>query len=174
MSFPRPQLYIFIDWDETITTHDTLSLVAPPDSNEPNSPPPFSFFSEYYSQAVVEHAKEFGPRDTLDRQLDYLASLAVVENATVAKAENEGLFKGVSETDICERAKQVRFRDGWNEFADQVKEREHVRLMGILSANWSTLFIRCALGRIHDDSLIEQLEILANVRSASCLLITGC
>ena len=25
------KLILFIDWDETITSHDTLSLIAPPD-----------------------------------------------------------------------------------------------------------------------------------------------
>jgi hypothetical protein len=110
-------LWIFADWDETITSHDTLSLIAPPDSSEPNGPP----------------------------------------------VEDEGLFKGVREEDICKRAQKVEFRDGWKEFTEQAMNEEHIRLMGILSVNWSKVFINCALRRIHNDAFMRQFEIRANV-----------
>ena len=159
----RPELWIFTDWDETITSHDTLSLIAPPDSTKPNAPPPFSYFSQYYSSLMSEHQKAFRPRDTLDRQLEFLASLKPVEKASIEKVEQEGLFKGVKEEDIRKRAHKVKFRDGWKEFTEQAMSKEHVRLKGILSVNWSKAFIDSALRRIHDDAFMKQFEIRANV-----------
>src|SRR5438045_3480704 len=105
----KSTLCIFLDWDETITNHDTLSLIAPPDPSDLNGPPPLSYFSEYYSTLIATHQKEFGARDTLERQLDYLSSLTPVEKASVKKIEEKGLFKGVREAEICKRAQQVRF-----------------------------------------------------------------
>jgi thiamine phosphate phosphatase / amino-HMP aminohydrolase len=159
----RPELWIFADWDETITSHDTLSLIAPPDSSDPNGPPPFSYFSQYYTNLVREHEREFGPRDTLDRQLEYLASLAPVEQASMKKVEERGLFKGVREEDIRKRAQYVEFRDGWKEFTERAMNEQHVQLKGVLSVNWSKVFIRSALQRIHDDEFMRQFEIRANV-----------
>jgi len=169
----RPQVLVFTDWDETITAHDTLCLIAPPVSDEPNAPPPFSFFSEYYSHLKTEHDNAFGPRETLDRELQYLASLGPIEKATIAKVERSGLFRGIKEYDLCERAKQVKFRDGWTEFTEQVEKKEHVRLMSVLSISWSRSFIRHALRRIHDDEFLDRIEIRANVSSSIDRLMSG-
>lgn len=159
----RPKLWIFADWDETITSRDTLSLVAPPDSSEPNAPPPFSYFVQYYTELMSESERSFGPRDTLERQLAYLESLGPVERTSVREVEEKGLFKGVAEEDLKKRAQQVEFRKGWKEFTEQAITRDDIRLMGILSVNWSTVFISSALRRIHDDAFMNQFEIRANV-----------
>lgn len=167
-------LHIIADWDGTITSHDTLSLIAPPDSSDSNGPPPFSYFTEYYSSLMTAHEKAFGSHDTLDRQLEYVASLTPVEKASIKKVEEKGLFKGVREEDICKRAQQVEFRDGWKDFTELATNNTHVRLIGILSVNWSTKFIEAALRRIHDDAFMGQFEIRANVRSCvRCLLLTA-
>jgi hypothetical protein len=121
------------------------------------------------------HIKAFGPRDTLDRELEFLASLTPVEKATVKKVEEEGLFKGVKEEDIRKRAQKVTFRDGWKEFTEQAMKNEHVRLKGVLSVNWSKAFIESALRRIHNDIFMKQFEVRANVRvPCSQLLNAGC
>ena len=161
----RPKLWIFADWDETITSHDTLSLIAPPDSSEPNAPPPFSYFVQYYLKVMADYEQSFGPRDTLEKQLVYLESLGPVERVSVRKVEEKGLFKGVKEEDIKKGAQQVEFRNGWKEFTEEAMKREDVRLMGILSVNWSSVFIDSALRRIHDDAFMQQFEIRANVDS---------
>jgi hypothetical protein len=154
----QPKLLIFADWDETITSHDTLSLVAPPDT--PNSTcPPFSFFTDCYLDDMTRHEKAFGPRDTVEKQLEYLGSLSVVEMASVRRVEEYGLFKGVREADIRERSTQVNFRDGWEAFTAEITAREHVQFMAVLSVNWSKVLIDCALKRMHD----TRFEIRANV-----------
>jgi hypothetical protein len=158
----RRPLLIFADWDETITSHDTLHLIAPPDSDNSRCPP-FSFFGDYYREIMAAHEKAFGPRDTLEKQLAYLVSLEAVEKASVSKVEEYGLFKDVRELDICKRAQLVKFRAGWTNFASAMTEKQHVRFMGVLSVNWSKVFIDCALRRIHDESFMRRFEIRANV-----------
>jgi len=162
-SNPRPEVWILTDWDETITAHDTLALIAPPDSSGDDAPPPFSYFGKYYMDLVTEHEKAFGPRNTMQRQLAYLESLAPVEAASIKEVEDKGLFKDVLETDIQERAKRVEFRDGWKAFTEYAQQKDHVRLIGILSVNWSKVFIEAALRRVHDDAFMKEFEIRANV-----------
>jgi len=162
-STPRREIWVLADWDETITAHDTLALIAPPDSSAENAPPPFSYFGKYYAGLVTEHEKAFGPRNTMQRQLAYLESLGPVEAASIKEVEDKGLFKGVLETDIRERANRVEFRDGWKAFTEYARQKAHVRLLGVLSVNWSKVFIEAALRRIHDDAFMKEFEIRANV-----------
>jgi thiamine phosphate phosphatase / amino-HMP aminohydrolase len=172
----KRELWIFTDWDETITAHDTLAFIAPPDSTKENAPPPLSYFGKYYMDLMTAHEKAFGPRTTLERQLAYLESLTPVEAASVKEVEEKGLFKGVLEEDIQRRAQQVEFRDGWKDFTEEVRRKEHVRLMGILSVNWSKVFIEAALRRIHDDAFMNEFEIRANVppRQPAFLMVECC
>jgi thiamine phosphate phosphatase / amino-HMP aminohydrolase len=172
----KRELWIFTDWDETITAHDTLAFIAPPDSTKENAPPPWSYFGKYYMDLMTAHEKAFGPRTTLERQLAYLESLTPVEAASVKEVEEKGLFKGVLEEDIQRRAQQVEFRDGWKDFTEEVRRKEHVRLMGILSVNWSKVFIEAALRRIHDDAFMNEFEIRANVppRQPAFLMVECC
>ena len=158
-----PKVWIFTDWDETITSKDTLALIAPPDSSEPGGPPPFSFFVDYYMQLIHDFENSFGPRNTLQRQLEFLDSIKVVEKASVSNVEKHGLFKGVTNSDLCERSERVTYRDGWKNFTKKVEDSEHARLVAVLSVNWSAVFIESALRRIHDATFINGIEIRANV-----------
>jgi hypothetical protein len=160
----RPPLWIFTDWDETITSEDTLYLIAPPDDNKPNSSPPFSFFSEYYMSLATDFETWFGPRDTLARQLEYLQELGPAERESIRKIEELGLFKDVRIEDIKERSKTVKFRHGWENFIGQVRKQEdRVRFIAVLSVNWSGVFIRTALEQALGSEFVETVEIRANV-----------
>jgi len=161
----RPNLLIFCDWDETITAEDTLALIPNPDSSEPDAPPPFSYFSKYYLNLLAEHEKEIGPRDTLERQLEYLDSLGSVERKSVTRVEEKGLFKGVKEDDIRQRAEHVKFRDGWKRFGEELEKSAYAKFVAVISVNWSSMFIETALRRVHHDDFMRQLIIRANVVS---------
>lgn len=121
---------------------------------------------------MTTHEKAFGPRFTLERQLAYLKSLAPVEAASVKEVEERGLFKGVLEEAIRRRAQQVQFRDGWKAFTEEVRRKEHVRLMGILSVSWSKVFIEAALRSIHDKAFMNEFEIRANVPPSQPAFLT--
>jgi len=172
MTDTKRRIWIFVDWDETITYRDTLHLIAPPDSQAPSAPPSFSFFSDYYMKLLKEHEREFGQRHTLERQLDFLGSLSAVENASVSKVEEHGLFKGVTNEELYERGKQVRFRDGWEKFTKQVTESSNCSLVAILSVSWSAVFIEGALKRVLNEESMKQLEIRANVNTVVWRILT--
>lgn len=108
--------------------------------------------------------KAFGPRNTLERQLDFLDKLGIVELASVANVEKHGLFKGVTNEELRERAKNVEFRAGWKEFAEKVRKSENTRIMAVVSVNWSAVFIRAALKNLHGNGFLQGIEIRANVR----------
>ena len=161
-----------MDWDKTITSKDTLCLIAPPDDNKPNSSPPFSFFAKYYMSVTTEFENSFGPRDTLPRQLEYLHDLGPAEKKSVMKIEELGLFKNVTVQDIKQRSKSVKFRSGFQDFIAALGQRaEHVRFMGVLSVNWSAVFIRTALEHVLGSEFVKTFEIRANVRFTSSLLM---
>jgi len=110
-----------------------------------------------------EFERNFGPRDTLERQLDFLDRLKVVERESVGNVERRGLFRGVTKEELCERAKKVEFRSGWKEFAEKVQKSENAKLVAILSVNWSAVFIEAALKNLHGEDFIKGIEIRANV-----------
>jgi 2-hydroxy-3-keto-5-methylthiopentenyl-1-phosphate phosphatase len=163
MTSSRRKLWIFTDWDETITSRDTLSLIAPPDGS--TGAPPFRSFGEYYMTLMNDFEKKFGPRNTLERQLEFLDQLKVVEKQSVKNVERRGLFKGVTREELCLRAKGVPFREGWKEFVETVQRSEHAKIVAVVSVNWSVVFIECALKHLHGEEFLKQIEIRANVRS---------
>jgi hypothetical protein len=159
---PSPRkLCIFTDWDETITSKDTLALIAPPDGS--TGAPPFSWFGEYYMELMHDFENSFGPRDTLERQLAFLDELRIVERKSVAMVEKRGLFKGVTIEELCGRTKKVEFREGWKECAEKVRRSEHTTLVAVVSVNWSAVFIEAALKYLHGDEFVKDIEIRANV-----------
>jgi 2-hydroxy-3-keto-5-methylthiopentenyl-1-phosphate phosphatase len=166
MTSSRRKLWIFIDWDETITAKDTLSLIAPPDGS--TGAPPFRSFGDYYVKIMDEFDRDFGPRNTLERQLEFLDKLKVVEKQSVGNVEKRGLFKGVTEEELCERAKRVMFREGWKEFVEKVKGSKNAELVAVVSVNWSAVFIESVLKNLHGEEFLQGIEIRANVRIYIC------
>lgn len=144
-------MLLLFDWDETISAQDTLSLIAPPEGRQHRGPA-FSHYTESYLSDLSRHDDSFGARDTLARQTDYLASIDAVERASVARVEEGGLFDGVTATEIEERARSVRFRTGWEQVAEYLRDREGQGSGSgveshIISVGWSARFIRAALAQ---------------------------
>lgn len=129
-------IVLFCDWDETITAHDTLALIAPPDGVHPG--PPFASYGKAYMDDMAEHDRRWAddrakhaqaattesrPSSQVVRlsvQQAYLASFDIVELASQQRIEQGALFKGCDMEAIEARARQhVQWRDGWAEFAQQ-------------------------------------------------------
>ncbi|PWN89588.1 hypothetical protein FA10DRAFT_268118 [Acaromyces ingoldii] len=140
------KLVLFLDWDETISAHDTLACIAPPDGT--HAGPHFGWYGDEYKRDLEEHERQFDrPRDTLDGQLAFLDSLDDVELRSQARIEDGGLFKGFDPEQMDERARrQVTLRNGWAEAAAKRLAAEEVE-HHIISVGWSARFIRAALGQ---------------------------
>ena len=152
-----PSLHLFFDWDETITSSDTLSLIAPVEGTQHGEP--FAHYTKAYLSDLAKFEEAFGARDNWESQLEFLDKIDEVERASVARVEEGGLFKGMSESSLLERATGVRFRDGWSTFytwlATQV---ESGRLNAdVISVGWSATFIRHAIE--HESSH----QVIANI-----------
>ena len=128
----KPQIVLFIDWDETITSHDTLSLIAPPDDQHEGVP-----FAEYGKQyvedlkrhentwqyssqqsttnnAIIIPRKECNLGTGWQEYWAYQNSLDSIELASQKRIEEGGLFRNCDPKELEHRAiDKVQFRKGW-------------------------------------------------------------
>ncbi|KAL9937161.1 hypothetical protein V8E36_003570 [Tilletia maclaganii] len=163
------KIQLFVDWDETITAHDTLALIPPPNT----TPPLFSelgkaymddletFKVEFESRPAPSHeaiAKSYnlpvpavGISDDLWDQLAHLDALDQVELASVRRTEESGIFVGWDPEQARRRACSsdlVQLRRGWSDIvAWLVRENRSARVveLHIISVSWSSTFIRAGL-----------------------------
>lgn len=158
------KMIVLMDWDETISAHDTLALVAPPPGTQMLGPD-FSSYTDAYMSDMDEYTKSFGERDTLERQMAFLEGLDTVEQMSVARVESGQLFKGVSMADLLSRAKTVELREGWNVFRSWLEDQTKAGsvVSHIISVGWSAKFIQKAIehatGR---DNLLAPINVYAN------------
>ncbi len=152
-------LQIFIDWDETITASDTLSLIAPPEGEQEHGPA-FSHYTEAYLSDLKAYETSFGERSTWDRQLEFLDEMDSVEVESVTRVQDGGLFKGMTRASLLDRAESVEFRTGWEDFYAWLGEHRGV-VAEIISVGWSAAFIRHAIESHSSTSRVIR-EIWAN------------
>ncbi|EST07857.1 Ysc84 actin-binding domain protein [Kalmanozyma brasiliensis GHG001] len=153
-----PRLRLFFDWDETITSHDTLSLIAPPEGEQAHGTA-FSSYTTAYLCDLETFESTFGTRETWDRQLEFLGRIDEVERASVARVESGGLFIGMSKRSLLDRAEQVEFRHGWDAFYTWLQEQVETESVSadIISVGWSAEFIRHAIERAAAKGVIDRV-----------------
>lgn len=147
-------MHIFLDWDETLSSHDTLSHIAPDPA--PSTSAPFTSYSEAYFKDLSEHSESYNiPKEevkTIPEQFRFLDSLEVVEKKSVSRIEDGGLFVGWDLRLAQERAKdRVELRNGVKGELREFLARRGVRKgsgevrSAVISVGWSRAFIRAAL-----------------------------
>jgi len=155
-------LQLFLDWDETLTSKDTLSLIAPsspptPSSSLPSSPR-FSTLSLHYMQDLSKHNEIIQSPTNLRDQMKYLSSIDQVELKSQARVESSGLFKGFEPNLLETRVKDLTFRRGWASTSEpssqsepsasgwiQSKSKAGLLDLHVISVGWSAQFIRLGL-----------------------------
>lgn len=159
--FPK---VIVIDWDETITSVDTIELVAQAAyKRKPHYQPPFDYFVKIYYKAYEKYVAEFysknGPRDTIRKEYDFQLGLKDVEMSSINEICDRGLFKGLRRQDFESQARYVKLRDGFKEFMRACQLRQ-IRII-ILSINWTKLIMKKVL---ENEGLFEgdHLEFIVN------------
>ncbi|KAK4963866.1 hypothetical protein LTR66_012609 [Elasticomyces elasticus] len=194
----RRPINLVLDWDGTITQKDTLAIVAEigyrrqKTANRSHSLPPWSYFGKTYMDDLATHEAAYRPRSeerkTVKQEGAWLASLAPIENASVGRVAESGLFRGVTAADVDDIAYQavygttlpeeltVRLRKGWSALVRKFcQERGSLGTVRILSVNWSERVIHRVLmnvsdGDEHGDSreqhqlvkYVEAMNIMAN------------
>ncbi|PWN21623.1 hypothetical protein BCV69DRAFT_298624 [Microstroma glucosiphilum] len=143
-------MYLFLDFDETLSSHDTLSLIpSPPPSPSSSSsssssstsqpdPKDFSSYTQAYLSDMRDHEASYGgERDTIRGQLRFLGSLADVERKSVARVEKGGLFVGWTQEDAEKRGREgVRLRRGVR--SSEMGQAEQSTLQEFLQRTTST------------------------------------
>ncbi|CEH17097.1 hypothetical protein CBOM_03166 [Ceraceosorus bombacis] len=125
-------MLLLLDWDETLTSHDTLSLIAPPEGSQPHGAA-FSTYSSAYSADLATYKSQHAEPRTLDEQLEWLDGLDEVELKSQERIEQGGLFRGALEVDLLQRATRVQLRRGVEKLAQWAQSDGHESEVHIIS-----------------------------------------
>jgi thiamine phosphate phosphatase / amino-HMP aminohydrolase len=166
---------LVLDWDGTITTKGTLSVVASIGYKRNSSQilPPWSHFSEAYGSDYQMHAARHKAEGnngiSLEHFFAWQESLVGAERASVERVERAGIFANVTERDVDDAARRavesrtVVLRPGLSSLLDKA----HVRgsRITIVSVNWSGRFIHSCLRtaqELQHSPLHQDIHIRAN------------
>jgi 2-hydroxy-3-keto-5-methylthiopentenyl-1-phosphate phosphatase len=169
----RQSLCIILDWDGTVTKHDTLDILAAIgyERNRHQHLTPWDQIVQAYISDYTRHEDLYRParpdRGTVAQESAWLASLGDVEARSVERARNAGIFDGVTDDDICTaaqnaiRTNKVELRDGWRDIFAMVAGHSHT--VSIVSVNWSGTFIRaCLSAALEDKGTADSIAISSN------------
>ncbi|KAF2810273.1 uncharacterized protein BDZ99DRAFT_462860 [Mytilinidion resinicola] len=150
-------IHFIFDWDGTITTQDTIGFMGKIAETKSTSESTWADLEEHYLATHRNHDESYEPkkaeRSTIAEEREWLRSLRSVEESSTRKAEEVGLFKGVTAADVRNIAYQVitesevAIRNGWGELLAEIDIRQksqtppNLDMVSIVSANWSQLFI---------------------------------
>ena len=154
---PSQPIHWVLDWDGTITRHDTLdALVSIAAFSKPDSPvlEEWKRVSEAYMTDYTAALKNLAPDcnlpETIQEDSNLLRALESVEQASLNRVFSSGIFAGLTGRLIEEGArrvitsKKVELRKGFANFLHHTESRSHDDLH-ILSVNWSRHFISSCL-----------------------------
>jgi hypothetical protein len=156
-----PPVQVFVDWDGTLTKRDTLEEVAKIGYKRNPTSRPWREVVEAYLNDYRAHQESYSPpkeqRKTVREESAWLQSLSDVENRSVSRVQEAGLFRGVDKNDVLDAAAEaietqsVELRDGWKDlfFSELSQHGDPQPALGrdgfrfhILSVNWSGTFIK--------------------------------
>ena len=157
-----PSIHLILDWDSTLTTKDTLSVLASigyeAESSKHLDPKPWSCIVDSYMQDYSNHKKDYLPmsdqRKTIEAESAWLASLADVECRSFMRFKGEKLLVKTSldeiQSGVTKAIKNDRLvmRPAWDDLLalhNQLEISVEDLSFAILSVNWSTIFIRICL-----------------------------
>lgn len=147
------------DWDETITSEDTLSLVSQAAyETKPDFPVPWDQFVSDYMKDYTEYVKD-KRRETLSQEASFLRGITDVEYNSVQRVENSGLFKGVPLSALHKQAERVPIRKGWWDVLARLRGRGIPVV--VISVNWSIELI-CRVFELNGYQPGKDVDIFAN------------
>lgn len=133
------------DWDETITTADSMHLIGDAAyDHKPEFEPEWSFFANAYLDDYRAHQRDFeeqyGHLEGLDREIKFQTQMAGIEQKSIDRVEQSGLFEGVPVDKIRRQSTHVSTRTGWWDLMAELKRKGIP--VAIVSVNWSGELIR--------------------------------
>jgi 2-hydroxy-3-keto-5-methylthiopentenyl-1-phosphate phosphatase len=169
---PSQPIHWILDWDGTITRRDTLdALVSIAAKSKPDSPvlDEWKRVSEAYMSDYMAALDKLAPGGdmpkTIQEEKKLLRSMKQVEQRSLDRVSESGIFRGLTRQLLDEGAKnaigskQVEIRNGFAQFLRHTENRgsDSVHL---LSVNWSRHFMSSCLRAA--DTPVEMRNIFAN------------
>jgi hypothetical protein len=176
---------LFLDWDGTLTKYDTMLALSKIGYavHERNGTKlqPWDGIVQAYLNDLKSHDASYVPRKdqrkSIEEECSYLASLKQIEQDSLKRVGEAGVFQGVTAADLRHGAEdaletgRIEMRPGWEEL---FKLNGYGDLQGecalnpeIITVNWSGTFIRSCLlhAARHQDlsaKVIEEMNIWGN------------
>ncbi|EGV61278.1 hypothetical protein PSN45_001367 [Yamadazyma tenuis] len=147
---------IVVDFDETITEHDTISLISQiPYTTDPTKTPPFEYFTNVYLQALEKYRSVANIPKSMAEEIEYQKGMKSVEMSSINELERHQLFNGITKQSLAEQAVKVKVKPGFSKFLSICSSRQIP--VKILSVNWSSVLIRGVLA-----GLGYELDVMVN------------
>ncbi|KAH8602733.1 HAD-like domain-containing protein [Bisporella sp. PMI_857] len=153
---PTPSKFFILDFDGTVTTQDTIAIIASSAISYQSSQNTGTNFTQKWDDIVAAYTADYDAyvkaskskeeRTTLEDEVSWLRGLIDVEVASFDRVSGSGLFKGINQwtwEDFGGNAVEkgdTMIRTGFEKFLEKVERR-----WGIVSVNFSRDFIRGVL-----------------------------
>ncbi|KAJ2456212.1 hypothetical protein EV183_000139 [Coemansia sp. RSA 2336] len=146
----RKATLLVLDFDQTLTSSDTLSMVAAVAKRKYPENRDFAWFTEKYMEDYQRHQTQWQPRIdsekiTYEFLNEYLESLRSVETASLNRISEYGILAGVSRDELYDGGRAVEFQPGAATAINRLMQAPNMHAC-VVSVNWSADFIRGALG----------------------------
>lgn len=142
---------VIVDWDETLTTKDTIQYLAKvPYINNCHLQPPFSHYTDIYMSNYAKYKESQQLTNgktcaTTDEYVKFQLGMDPVEMSSIKALEHDKIFKDLTEEQLRSLAEHVQLRDGAVQFLNLCLSLG-VEVI-ILSVNWTGLIIDEVLRR---------------------------
>ncbi|KAF2237630.1 hypothetical protein EV356DRAFT_520886 [Viridothelium virens] len=164
----RRPIFLFLDWDGTITHNDTTHLIGRVGSNHQRQvrttlKDPWHNIVQAYSKDLDRHQRTYKPgtsqRKSIAEEQKWLESLSFIESRSIQRVEEAGIFKGVTQSEMEDAGGtavedgSLHLRKGWDRLlvmnAGYLASKKQVAFpilsKHIISVSWSESFIQGAL-----------------------------
>lgn len=163
--------HIFFDFDGTITTNDTIGLVAQAvlqwrretcdEDLTRRVSASWQRIQDAYAQDMNNYESSQPPkaqRTTREAEIDHLRGRREIEAASLRRVNESGMFHGFGMHQLFQagvrdrEAGRLFLRDGFEQFIRSLKEADPTCMIHVLSVNWSASYIRGVLEPMCDFS----------------------
>ncbi|KAG9307763.1 hypothetical protein G9A89_023328 [Geosiphon pyriformis] len=158
---------LVVDFDDTITQHDALSLLIDTcprmqDSCKNECPPPWSYFTELFFKERADHVQlwlKSHPHETIDDYFKLLGSIEKVEEKSIKRIEKYNCLSGVHVAQLIQQGSKIKKRPGTAEVLKRFLAKNSPGSLYVISANWSRDLI---LGCLQEVDGINRNVIMSN------------
>lgn len=154
-------MLILIDFDQTITMHDTIGTLGQFGVSQTHNSKPWSFFVDSYLKEYRQHRDGLSKPTNFKDFLEQLESYQPIEQASLTRITHHKVFQGLSRQDILKEAQSQRSIQLLPNVLSTLKAyQENIR---IVSLNWSKDWIVGFTGLKRDQIYSNDLNFVNDI-----------